>query len=270
MMKIAVYQFFPEFGKKEKNIEKIEQAILSTDADLVVLPELCSTGYQFVSMEEVNTLCEPIPDGITVKAFTRICRQKGIYIVGGVGELDGISVYNSAVLTGPNGFMGVYRKVHLFDEEKIWFKPGDLGFPVWDIGKVKIGMIICFDWIFPESARSLALQGADIICHPANLVLPFCQDAMITRAIENRIFTVTANRVGYEERQGKKRFQFTGGSQVVSPSGEILFRMDGESQGIQEVEIDPGLSRDKNITSRNHLWDDRNPLSYINVKGEVN
>jgi len=261
-MKVAVYQFSPEFGRKEKNLQKIEEAVRETDGELVVLPELCCTGYQFVSQEEVNGLCEPIPEGDTVRGFIRICREKKIFLVGGVGEKDGKAAYNSAVLVGPDGFIGLYRKVHLFCEEKRWFRPGNLGFPVWDIGKTRIGIMVCFDWIFPEAARSLAMQGADILCHPSNLVLPYCQDAMVTRCIENGVFAVTTNRTGSEERGDKERLAFTGGSQVVSPGGEVMFRLGRDEEGFQEVEIDPTLAKDKQVTPENHLWEDRKPDMY--------
>lgn len=262
-MKLAVYQFAPEFGKKQENLEKIEQVVRKVDAELVVLPELCCTGYQFVSGGEVDALCEPIPGGPTVEMLSRICGEKGMYLIAGVGEKDGANAYNSAVLIGPEGFIGKYRKIHLFMEEKRWFQPGDLGFRVWDIGDVSIGLMICFDWIFPEAARSLALQGAEIVCLPANLVLPYCQDAMVTRSIENGIFSVTANRTGYEERGGNERLTFTGGSQVVSPKGEVLFRLGSKNEEYQEVEIDPAAARDKWVTQGNHLWEDRRPDVYV-------
>ncbi len=263
-MRVAVYQFAPIFGDKEKNLKRIETALEQVDADLVVFPELCTTGYQFISDQEVNSLCEPIPEGPTVQHFIKLCREKGIFIVAGIGEIFNTTPYNSAVLVGPEGFIGLYRKVHLFYEEKKWFQPGDLGFRVWDIGIAKIGIMICFDWIFPEAARSLALQGAELICHPVNLVLPYCQDAMITRSIENGVYTVTANRVGSEERGGRKRLIFTGKSQVVGPRGEILFRLKEEDGIFQITEIDTSLASEKYITDFNHILNDRRPDQYIN------
>lgn len=261
-MKIAVYQFSPEFGQKDKNLIKIEKALFKTEAELVVLPELCNTGYQFVSQKEVSELCEPIPEGTTVKRFSRICREKGMFLVGGIGEKAAESFYNSAVLMGPDGYIGTYRKVHLFDEEKKFFRPGNEKFQVWDIGKTKIGVMICFDWIFPESARSLALQGAEIICHPANLVLPYCQKAMITRCIENRVFSITANRIGWEQRGSKKKLTFTGESQAVGPKGELIFRLGKDVEKLQEAGINPSLAKDKQVTPTNHLWKDRRPGQY--------
>ena len=262
-MKIGVYQFAPEFGEKKKNLQKIEAVLSKTDADLVVLPELCTTGYQFISRDEVDGLCEPIPDGPTADRLIQICQRKKMFLVAGMGEKHEWMVYNSAVLLGPSGFLGSYRKVHLFCEEKQWFQPGNGGFPVFDIGKVKIGLMICFDWIFPEAARSLALQGADIICHPVNLVLPYCQEAMITRSIENGVFTITTNRIGSEARGEKDKLTFTGGSQVTDPRGRILFRLETNQEGFQEVEIDPMLARDKQITLHNHILNDRKPEQYL-------
>jgi predicted amidohydrolase len=262
MIKIGVYQFAPLFGKKKENLIRIESVFQKIDAELVVLPEFCTTGYQFISQSEVDALCEPVPEGETAESLIAMCRNTNRYLVAGIGEKSNGQCYNSAVFIGPEGHIGTYRKIHLFSEEKQWFAPGDLGFPVWQTDLGTIGLMVCFDWIFPESVRSLALQGAEVICHPANLVLPFCQNAMVTRSIENRIFTVTANRIGYEERGGKDRLTFTGGSQVVTPGGEILFRFDENQEGFRSVEINLQSARDKQITPENHLWKDRRPESY--------
>jgi len=261
-MKIAAFQFSPEFGEKEENLLKIENAVQKTEADLLVLPELCTTGYQFINQGEVNSLCEPIPDGPTMDRLIRLCKEASIFLVAGLGEKDGDVVYNSAVIIGPEGLIGLYRKIHLFWDEKIWFQPGNLGFSVWDIGIARIGLMICFDWVFPEAARSLALQGADILCHPSNLVLPFCQAAMITRSIENGVFSILTNRIGTEERGDKNSLTFTGGSQVVDPKGNVLFRLETDVENLIEVEIEPLLARDKQITPKNHLLYDRRSEMY--------
>ena len=261
-MRVGVYQFAPVFGEKEANLKKIENVVRMSEADLIVFPELCTTGYQFISHEEVRASAERVPDGPTVERLLHLSREENKFIVLGLAEDQKGLIFNTSVLVGPKGFVGKYRKVHLFFEEKTWFQPGDLGFPVWDIGFTKIGMMICFDWVFPEAARSLTLQGAEIVCHPVNLVLPYCQEAMKTRCIENGIFAVTANRIGTEERGRKKPLTFTGGSQVVDPKGEILFRLGVDEEGYQDVEIDPAMARDKMITEHNHLLDDRKPECY--------
>ncbi|MBN1782961.1 acyltransferase [bacterium] len=261
-MRIGIVQFAPEFGDKEYNLGTISAVLNKAEADLVVLPELCTTGYQFKDMEEVRALCEPVPGGESVRVFERVCRERNLFIVAGIGELAEEICYNASVLVGPEGHVGTYRKVHLFDEEKDWFRPGTQGFPVWDIGPVKIGMMVCFDWIFPESVRSLALAGADLICHPANLVLPYCPDAMITRSIENRVFTATANRTGREARGGKEPLTFIGRSQITDPKGNRLAVFGAEEEGLKIAEIDVPQARNKRITKRNDLWEDRRPDQY--------
>lgn len=254
-MKIGVLQFSPIWGRIDENLRWLENTLASCDADLMVLPELCTTGYQFISREEVATLSEPVPDGPTTQRLMDLCEKKGMYIVAGLAEKDETTFYNSALFVGPEGYIGTYRKTHLFAEEKNWFSPGNTGFKMWNIGIARIGIMICFDWIFPESARTLALKGADIVCHPSNLVLPYCPDAMVTRSIENRLFTITANRIGTEKR-GLPGYRFIGMSQATAPDGEILFRMEPEATGCRMVDVDPRQARNKQMTEQNHLWHD--------------
>jgi predicted amidohydrolase len=265
-MKIGIYQFAPEFGNVRGNLDRIERAIDGADADLIVLPELCTTGYQFISTGEVQSLAETAPDGKTARRLESLCKKNRFLMVAGMAECADGAVYNSSLLIGPDGWIGTYRKVHLFWEEKLWFKPGDLGFCVWDVGSAKLGMMICFDWIFPESARSLALAGADILCHPSNLVLPYCPDAMITRSIENRIFSVTSNRVGSESRGGKPPLNFIGNSRVVGVRGEILLRFGEREVNLRIVDVNPALAREKRITEMNDLFEDRRPEEYLSEK----
>jgi predicted amidohydrolase len=261
-MKVGVYQFSPAFGNVQSNLKAIGAALEQVHADLVVLPELCTTGYQFVSAREARSLAEPVPEGAAVRCLESICRARGMHLVAGIAEAAGGAVYNSAVLIGPAGWIGTYRKVHLFLDEKKWFTPGDTGFRVWDIGIARIGLMVCFDWIFPEAARDLALLGADLICHPANLVLPYCPDAMITRSIENRVFSITANRTGEETRDGADPLSFIGKSQAVGVRGELLFRMGESEEGVRFAEIDPRSARDKRLTPANDLFRDRRPDLY--------
>jgi predicted amidohydrolase len=260
-MRIGLYQFSPEFGQVEKNISKIETALEGCEADLIILPELCTTGYQLLSREEAVEYAEEIPGGQAVERLSSLCRQGGFQLVAGIAEKTGGRVYNAAVLIGPDGWMGTYRKVHLFNVEKTLFDPGDTGFQVWNAAGACIGIMICFDWVFPESARSLAMKGADLICHPSNLVLPWCQDAMITRSIENRVFTATANRVGTEARW-EEALTFTGRSQITSPSGERLMAMGVDEELLSMVEVDLASARDKMIAPRNHVLEDRRTDKY--------
>ena len=261
-MRIGICQNNPEFGEVFKNLDKAIDKLDTILADLIVLPELFSTGYQFASVNEVKALSEKIPEGQTCRALINYARSKKMYIVAGIAERKGDSFFNSAVLIGPEGFIGKYRKSHLFYEEKLFFSPGDTGFNVFDIGAAKLGIMICYDWWFPEAARSLALQGADIICHPANLVLTGCHKAMQIRSLENAVYSVTANRIGAEARGGKEELRFTGKSQIVDPAGQVILSLDEDREGIAVIDIDVGKARDKSITRLNDRFLDRRPEIY--------
>lgn len=261
-MRVGYLQFDPVFGEVARNLDHVSARLEQVETDLIVLPELFATGYQFVSQEEVFQLAEPVPDGATTKRLADIAARRGMTIVAGLPERDGGRCFNSAVVVGPKGFIGCYRKTHLFFEETLWFTPGDSGFHVWDIGPAKVGVMICFDWYYPESARTLALQGADIIAHPSNLVLPNCPDSMVTRCLENRVFSVTANRIGSEARGGKDRLTFIGLSEVVSPRGRILHRAPRDIEDLTLVEIDPAEARLKALNDYNDLLRDRRPAFY--------
>lgn len=261
-MKVSFYQFSPEFGNIKHNLQKILDAVSSVEADLLVLPELFNTGYQFTSKEEAKSLSERIPSGDTANTLIKLSAKKKVYIAAGMAENNEGKIYNSAVLTGPDGLIGVYRKTHLFYEEKLWFSPGDTGFKVWQTPIGNIGIMICFDWFFPEGTRTLALRGADIIAHPSNLILPHCPDAMVTRCIENRVFAVTANRIGSEQRGDKEKLMFIGKSQITSPMGEILYRASGDKEELTVIEIAVEKARDKNLNSFNDLFNDRKKEYY--------
>lgn len=261
-MLAGIYQNNPLFGETKKNLEQAINSMESVKADLMVLPELFATGYQFTSISELEGLAEEIPDGPTSDALIGYARNNNLYIVFGIAERDNDKFYNSAALVGPDGLVGLYRKSHLFYEEKLFFTPGDTGFNVYDIGSARVGIMICYDWWFPEAARTLALKGADIICHPANLVLTGCHRAMTTRSLENAVYSVTANRIGAEARGGKPELKFTGKSQIVDPKGEIIISLEGDKEGIANIDIDVERARDKAITSLNDRFDDRRPELY--------
>ncbi len=223
-MKAGYLQFRPEFGETEKNTAKIESLVKDKDFDLLVMPELANSGYLFSSPEEVESLSEEIPGGKFCSALKEICREKNAFIVSGICEKYNKNYFNSSILVQPDGKIYTYRKIQLFYEEKLWFQQGNFPLTAYEIKSsrfepVKIGMMVCFDWIFPEVTRTLALKGAEIICHPSNLVMPYCQDAMVTRALENRVFTITANRIGKDEKK-EKVLEFTGMSEIVNPKGD--------------------------------------------------
>jgi predicted amidohydrolase len=259
MKRIAIVQTDPEFGNVAKNIADAAAIVGSMEADLYVLPELFATGYNFVNKKEVEKLAEPA-DGPTFRAMSALAAKLKAHIVYGFAE-RGENLYNSAVLVGPKGLAGAYRKVHLFAKETLLFSPGDLGFRVFDVPVGRIGLMVCFDWYFPESVRTLALRGAQIIAHPSNLVMPHCPEAMIVRCLENRVYAATANRIGTEHRGGSE-LRFIGTSEIVSPSGEVLVRMGNDEAGIRIVEVDLKAAINKKINRYNDLIAGRRPSEY--------
>jgi len=260
---VSVLQFKPEFLQPKKNFARLSAMIHGIDSDLLVLPELALSGYVFSSREEVAEVAESIPDGETFTALRELAQEKNLSICYGFPELSGAKYFNSSALLNPDGSYHIYRKVHLFYREKLFFAPGDKPFFVCEAkAGVRIGMMICFDWQFPESARSLALKGAQIICHPSNLVLPWCQEAMKTRSLENRVFSITSNRVG-TETNGEHSEYFTGGSQILGNKGEILLRMNEDEEAIYSVQIDPDLALNKQVTEHNNAFSDRRPSMYF-------
>ncbi len=262
MLRVAILQFQPILLDVKANLAKISSMLEPVEADLVVLPELATSGYVFDNLEEVQSVAET-SDGYTYQLLSEIASRKNMSIVIGFPELSGTQIFNSSMLINPDKSCHVYRKTHLFFREKEWFSPGDTGFNVFTAKKnVKIGLMICFDWIFPESARTLMLKGAQIICHSANLVLPWCQNSMPVRALENRVFCVTANRIG-EEINGEHSLFFTGKSQIVDQTGNILLRYTEDLEEIHVIEIDPEFAEDKQLNFFNNLISDRKPEFYL-------
>lgn len=256
-MKVGFVQNNPVFGDTQKNLARVASLLGNTKADLLVLPELFATGYQFADKAEARALGEAIPDGPTSAWLVEIAKKLDTTLVAGIAELEADRLYNSAAIVGPKGYIGTYRKAHLFDTEKSIFEPGNTPLPVFDIGSAKVGIMICFDWRFPETCRTLALQGADLIAHPSNLVLADCPQSMITRCLENRVFAITADRVGKEQRIPGQSLEFIGQSQVVDPDGQVLYRADTENEAVHILEIDPQKARDKSINQQNDLFRDR-------------
>jgi predicted amidohydrolase len=262
LYKVGVVQFRPLFLNVQENLKKLENLLSSVQADLLVLPELATSGYLFKNKQELEAVAESAVDGVTVRFFKKLAKEMNTSYVVGFAEKEGKQYYNSSLLANPDGQVFIYRKTHLFFEEKQWFQPGNLGFNVFAAKNgVKVGLMICFDWIFPESSRTLTLRGAQIIAHSANLVLPWCQQAMITRSLENQVFSITANRIGTEVN-GESELTFTGMSQILSTKGEILHRCTEQEETVQIVEICPEKADDKQITKYNHLFSDRRPELY--------
>lgn len=223
---VACLQMEPTFGATARNvatsIEMIEQAA-SQGANLLVLPELCNTGYVFASRQEAFALAEVIPHGPSTQAWIDCAARLNIYLVAGITERENESLYNSAVIVGPEGLIGRYRKVHLWGDEALFFEPGNLGFPVFKTRIGTLGCQICYDCWFPESFRMAALQGADIVCVPTNWVPIPGQDPqreamanilLMAASHSNSIFIAAADRVGIEREQ-----PFIGQSLITSYTG---------------------------------------------------
>ncbi len=256
-MKIGFLQFKPKLKDVETNIKIIRKNLEGLEKiDLIVLPELANSGYTFINKEELEICAETIPRGPFSSTLIDIAEKKNAYIVSGICEKESNRFYNSAITIGPDGYIATYRKMHLFDREKLFFTAGNNRFEPIDIGKAKIGVIICFDWIFPEATRILALKGADIIAHSANLVLPYSQTAMLSRSIENKVFTITANRIG-TEKNGAVEIGFTGQSQITSPKMEVLQKAEKDTEEVKIVEIDVNEAKNKWLNTRNNLFKDR-------------
>jgi len=223
---VACLQMEPHIGDTAGNVARSLAGITEAGkkgAELIVLPELCNTGYVFQSRNEARALAEEIPDGPTSRAWMAIAAEHNLHIVAGITERDGDKLYNSAVVIGPRGLVGRYRKVHLWGDEALYFTPGNLGFPVHDTPLGRIGCHICYDCWFPESFRLAALQGAEIVCVPTNWVPIPGQDPkreamaniiVMAAAHSNSVFIAAADRVGTERGQ-----PFIGQSLVVSHTG---------------------------------------------------
>ncbi len=259
-MRIGFLQLHPRFGAIKENVRRAVALLDKLSDAVIVLPELFNTGYLFRNAEELAELAEKVPGGYTTAEMQKLAKRRKLTLVFGLAQKHRGAFYNSAVCISPSGKVEVYQKVHLFDREKLFFARGK-SLKVVSAGGAKLGMMICFDWMFPETARSLALQGAQLLCHPANLVLPWGQQAMRTRCLENRVFSITANRLG-SERRGTAFLSFTGGSQIVSPAGEVLASASERSESLRVIDVDINEANDKHITPANDLFADRLPSAY--------
>lgn len=265
-MNVAYLQYEPAYLDVEANLDRVDALLEGLDADLVVLPELFASGYYFRSPEDARSVAEPVPGGPTTRRVEAWSTRSGAVFVAGLPEQAGDALYNSAIVATPDGYLGTYRKVHLYFEEKIHFAPGDSGLRVFEVTDragvaYRLGVMICYDWYYPESARTLALRGADLIAHPSNLVRPNCPRAMPIRALENHVYTVTANRIG-TEHSGGESLTFIGQSEICSPTGEILQRAAVDEEELGVVALDPLTARDRRTTAHNDLFADRRPDLY--------
>jgi N-carbamoylputrescine amidase len=252
---LACIQMEPRIGAKPANVEHsialIDQAA-ARGARLIVLPELCNSGYTFASRQEAFALAETVPDGPTTKAWVAAARRHGAVVVAGICELAGDALYNSAAIVGPDGPIGVYRKVHLWGAENLFFEPGDLGIGVWKTMFGRMSVAICYDGWFPETYRLAALQGADILCVPTNWVpMPDQPDTMMAMANvlamggahSNSMYVAAADRIGVERGQ-----PFLGRSLIVNHTGfPIAGPASADAEEILYAEINLSDARRKRV-----------------------
>ena len=247
-IRVAAVQMEPKLGKVEENLDRILAGLEQAAADgakLVVFPECALSGYGFGSREE--GLAHAVAgDGREVVKVAELARRTACGCIFGLLERAGSRLFNACVLVGPDGVQGIYRKVHLpFLGVDMFVDPGNLAFAVHELEGLRIGMHICYDGAFPETARVLTLLGADILVLPTNWPThsECAAEHMIpTRAMENTVYMMAVNRVGVESG-----FRFIGASSIADPSGTILARAGAEAEQTLFADIDPVRSRTKHL-----------------------
>jgi predicted amidohydrolase len=275
-LRVACLQMEPRVGEKERNVARSLELIRGASdagAKLAVLPELANSGYVFETREEAFALAERVPDGPTTKAWMEAAARYYMVIVAGITERDGDNLYNAAVVVGPNGYLGTYRKNHLWGAENLFFEPGNLGMPVFHIGPGRIACAICYDIWFPETFRLAALQGADLLCVATNWVpmpkqpgnLPVMANILaMGGAHSNSMFVAAADRVGNERGQ-----PFLGNSIIVSHSGWPLAgpaSFDREEMIVADMNLSDAR-RKRNLNEFNQLLRDRRIDVYDEMLG---
>jgi predicted amidohydrolase len=263
-MKLAALQFSPVRGDVDGNIGAMRGLLGDMHADLLVIPELASTGYFFTDREALIDLAEEPAGGAFCTWMRSIAAERRMVVVGGFAERDAAGkLYNSALIALPDGTYRVYRKSHLFYKEKWVFEPGDTGFFVTEWEGWRVGTMICYDWRFPESSRALALRGADVIAQPSNLVAAasLWGAAMAMRAVENKVIVVTANRSG-GELNGEESLAFTGESRIIGMNGAVLAIAGPADESVIAADADPLATRRKSFNEFNDIFADRRSELY--------
>lgn len=261
-VRVACCQIAPEVGHKQANLDKTAEFVKRAareGAQVIVLPELCSSGYVFESRAEASSLADSYEDGETTSLWASMARDLGVHIVGGFAEKSRGELFNAAAVIGPQGRIGLFRKVHLWGDENLFFSPGDLGFPVFATEYGTVGVGICYDGWFPEFYRTCALKGAELVCVPTNWVPIQGQDpkreAManiltMASAHANSIYIAAANRVGVERGQ-----PFIGQSLIAGHTG---WPIGGPASATEEEIILAGL--DLASAKRARRWNDFNQV----------
>jgi 5-aminopentanamidase len=246
--RVAAVQMEPKLGQLDANLARILEGIdnaTAAGAALVVFPECALSGYGFSTREEGLAHAVSI-DSPPVRQVAASCERHRCVCIFGLLERDGTRLFNACVLVGPQGPIATYRKVHLpFLGIDMFADPGDRPFAVHDAGGIQVGMHICYDAGFPESARVLTLLGADLLVLPTNWPThsECAAEHMIpTRAMENTVYVMAVNRVGEESG-----FRFIGSSSIVDPGGRVLARASVDSEELLLADVNPSLARRKRL-----------------------
>lgn len=263
LRKVATVQFEPTMFEKERNVARLVELVAEAaraGAELIVTPEMGTTGYCWFDRAEVAPHVEPVP-GPTTARFEEVARDHGCHVVIGMPEVDPASglYYNSAILIGPDGVVGTHRKTHPYISEPKWSAPGDLGHRVFDTPVGRVAMLICMDIHFVETARLVGLAGADIICHISNWLAERAPAPYwITRALENGCYLIEANRWGLE-----RTVQFSGGSCIIGPDGAVEASIDA-GDGIAYAMVDIERARARRVLGE-PVFEQRRPDLYMDL-----
>lgn len=263
-MKLSIAQFCPKFADKEFNLNYIKNIAINDNSDIIVFPELCTTGYDFNDKDEMASLAEDF-SGQSVSEMQDIATNHDKIICFGFAEKSGDKYFNSAAILFPDAsYSDVYRKTHLFFRERFIFNENDKGFFVTNYKPkdVNVGVMICYDWRFPEAARTLALKGADVILCPSNLVTNVWHISTPSRALENKVYLAVANRIGSENRNDNELY-FNGKSAVYGYNGSQIISAGETSEEIISAEIYPEKTRNKSFNEFNDIFTDRRPQFYM-------
>ncbi|MDP5009471.1 MAG: hypothetical protein NWQ13_10965 [Glaciimonas sp.] len=241
-MKSGFFQFPVVFGDREANFQRIQDGLKDAEFDLLVLPELCTTGYLYASREELARYAESARDGITVAFLLALSKLKQATIIAGIAERDGEDIYNTAIVVSHGRWLGKQRKCHLTRIEKKIFSAGS-SLSCFDNDLCRFGVLTCFDLWIPEAARLLARDGAQLFCSPVNYGGPWTSDLVRIRAMENATYLISCNRTGHESRAGIDA-HFRGESQIIGAMGDVLLKATGDTF-LGLCDIDPHTTRIK-------------------------
>jgi predicted amidohydrolase len=261
MLKLAQIQFAPQLGGLQNNLNKVAELLeKAASADFVILPELANSGYNFTDRKHALALASTVEKSDFAEMLRERSQQQNQYIVSGFHEKEGNNLFNTSLFVSPNGKIGKYRKIHLFMNEKQIFSKGDLGLPVFQTDDFTMGMLVCFDYLFPEVWRVMALKGAEFIAHPSNLVTNKAFKVVPAQAVINRFYIFTTNRTGTE-----RNLSFSGRTFAVNPEGDVISEASTEQEEILMTTFKPCLAHNKMITPNNHVLYDRFPGEYHKV-----